>query len=387
VVISNEAYCRHCGEYIPCPKPGDNHWHWRWSRGVNYKSGGTWRCKVVEQKARDTLKEIKKQTVDTNESLVKAKIDEQLINSFTGIESLFLLTSKKSPVLQFDLSGVLVNTWSSITKAAKTLDVNRGGIIGSAAGKIYHFHNYLWRYLFNTKDLLAQDYTGLKFNGWTIIKNPFKKHNHYYVKVQCLLCSRDRELTLSKFIKGQVCPHTRGRQRSTPDKSVLGKTFGSLVPISYSGYKKGYHVWLCKCKCGSTQVVRESQLKDGSKIRCKSCFTFEFEQEAKTHIGKKVGRLTIVGVKHKVFNNGKQGYHMLSKCDCGSNKLVETTYAALTSGHTLSCGCLMRETSSVNGTKNISGAGFKHDWYLIETGERKRCKSGLEALYGGLAKL
>ena len=86
--------------------------------------------------------------------------------------------------------------------------------------------------------------------------------------------------------------------------------------------------------------------------------------ENKYNIGKKFGRLTILGLHHKNKNN--RYYNCV--CDCGKNTIV--SQAHLSSGHTKSCGCLALE--------NIKKSSFKHGLidtrlYSIFTNMKTRC--------------
>lgn len=57
-------------------------------------------------------------------------------------------------------------------------------------------------------------------------------------------------------------------------------------------------------------------------------------------IGQKFGRLTVIDFHHKdKYNN----LYWLCKCDCGNETVVRT--GNLRTGHTVSCGCYMRERS------------------------------------------
>ena len=63
--------------------------------------------------------------------------------------------------------------------------------------------------------------------------------------------------------------------------------------------------------------------------------------------GQKFGRLTVLS-----FDSVKKHQSMWKcKCDCGNETIVSASH--LKSGHTKSCGCLMRETSAIN-MRNVS---------------------------------
>jgi hypothetical protein len=63
--------------------------------------------------------------------------------------------------------------------------------------------------------------------------------------------------------------------------------------------------------------------------------------------GQKFGRLTVNSLYSvRVFDAIHRENEWLCQCECGNETKVLSSH--LTSGHTRSCGCLMRETSSVN---------------------------------------
>lgn len=72
--------------------------------------------------------------------------------------------------------------------------------------------------------------------------------------------------------------------------------------------------------------------------------------------GQRFGRLTVICLSGR--NKHKQTVWKC-KCDCGKECVASKTH--LITGHTESCGCLMRETSSKNGKlrfKDITGRKF-----------------------------
>lgn len=65
---------------------------------------------------------------------------------------------------------------------------------------------------------------------------------------------------------------------------------------------------------------------------------------SKVVIGKRFGRLTVIS-RTDIKDSGRH-YKWLCKCDCGNEKIVSS--CNLTSGNTLSCGCLKREVVKHN---------------------------------------
>jgi hypothetical protein len=95
------------------------------------------------------------------------------------------------------------------------------------------------------------------------------------------------------------------------NNDIIGKNFGLLTVTQKSSEKKnGKYLYLCKCKCGNSVKVRKSSLvcKDTQSCGC---------LRTNKYIGRKFGRLTIIGLIPKSRNLG-YGKEYVYKCDCGN---------------------------------------------------------------------
>ena len=93
--------------------------------------------------------------------------------------------------------------------------------------------------------------------------------------------------------------------------------------------------------------------------------------------GLKSGRLKAVSHSHKSKNNGNM-WHCI--CECGNKTIVGES--ALKGGHTLSCGCLRRDSSRANAKHGMTGTTIYRRW----TSMKQRCtnpKSVNFEIYGG----
>lgn len=85
--------------------------------------------------------------------------------------------------------------------------------------------------------------------------------------------------------------------------------------------------------------------------------------------GMKFNRLTVLGIDHKKkkLPHGSSVY-WCCKCDCGNISIVDTT--SLKSGHSKSCGCLSRETTSkIHKTHGLTNSKLYRTWANI----KRRC--------------
>ena len=135
-------------------------------------------------------------------------------------------------------------------------------------------------------------------------------------------------------------------------EDLTGKRFGRLIVLDKNeevSKQKGRTYWNCKCDCGNIKPIMAKHLKANAIQSC-GCLQKERTSETNGHdlIGKRFGRLTVIG-KVNIHNNN--GYiNWLCKCDCGNECIVISHN--LTTGNTQSCGCLHIETIKINGKEH-----------------------------------
>lgn len=142
-------------------------------------------------------------------------------------------------------------------------------------------------------------------------------------------------------------------------KDMTGKRYGMLTVIEYVGKDKFNNaLWRCKCDCGQEKIVNRKRLISGD---TRSCGCLHERRLA----GQKFGRLLVI---EKVGTNEARHNVWRCKCDCGNEIQVSAT--DIVSGHTRSCGCLMRETSA----KTLTTHGkSKERLYTVWQGMLGRC--------------
>ena len=131
-------------------------------------------------------------------------------------------------------------------------------------------------------------------------------------------------------------------------RNLAGMKFGKLTAIEYKGIDKFRNaLWLCKCDCGNTIIVKGTLLTTGRVVSCGECDNkYNFDNPQKTEIdnsivGKRFGRLLVLDEKVVKNKKGKDVIMCKCKCDCGNT--VEVLRSHLTNGLTKSCGCLQKE--------------------------------------------
>ena len=188
---------------------------------------------------------------------------------------------------------------------------------------------------------------GTQINKWTvldIVEHRNKDKGYLYAKCQCV-CGTVRDVRLSKLLnnKCQDCGcGTRQRLNKTifeKYKHLLNTTINGwtvLEIIPPNGKKHNTHA-LCRCRCGTVKEVNITYLSNGRSKDC-GCGRKKTMSERLTNslVGQKFGKLTVVEMLDQRNKNGRIMYKC--KCECGNE--VEVLGNSLSTGHTLSCGCL-----------------------------------------------
>ena len=113
---------------------------------------------------------------------------------------------------------------------------------------------------------------------------------------------------------------------------ITGKKFGKLTVIGRDGYtggKRKYILWKCKCDCGNEVLRTSSHLKQ---VGCPSCGKCRLIKE-EDYVGKKFGYWTVIAPAKGTSR--KKAF--LCRCKCGNEKIVNADTLKL--GNSKSCGC------------------------------------------------
>lgn len=116
--------------------------------------------------------------------------------------------------------------------------------------------------------------------------------------------------------------------------------FGKLLAVRPTDQRKNGHVvWECQCDCGNITFAASVDLARGKCLSCGCLIANERRMEsARTLVGQRFGRLTIVGPSDKRYSNAQA---LECKCDCG--KIISVTETELKYGYRKSCGCIQKE--------------------------------------------
>ena len=138
---------------------------------------------------------------------------------------------------------------------------------------------------------------------------------------------------------------------------LTGQRFDKLIVLEKAPSRARHTYWKCKCDCGNEcEISGESLRRQNQAHNCGICELEKTKKEirktnrANRLVGKRFGKLLVLSSTEERIN-GSVVWKCI--CDCGTEKNVPTHL--LTSGHTQSCGCLVREVQSIDITNQRFG--------------------------------
>lgn len=200
-----------------------------------------------------------------------------------------------------------------------------------------------------------RDITGQRFGQLTALEPTDLRSGSGSTLWRCRCdCGEEVTVPLSQLTQGlkKSCGClARPRQRD-----LTGQRFGRLTVTGYQGKTGGLHRWQCRCDCGRTALVGQTQLLSGKTKSC-GCLAHPPVQDIR---GCRFGSLTAVE-----YAGNRQGqYYWRCRCDCGRE--TEVRQSSLLSGKTKSCGCLQARVV-VDNMKFVEGTSVT---LLEKAGER-----------------
>lgn len=184
------------------------------------------------------------------------------------------------------------------------------------------------------------DMTGKTFGLWTVLNEAEERRNgKVYWNCRCA-CGIERAVSGSDLRNGSSTGCGCVRNQNAADRNslnLLGQTFNRLTVIEKTDKRKsGMIVWRCKCDCGNEIEVPTSYLTSGDTSSC-GCYLKERINE--THALKldnqRFGRLVAIEPTDERYDK-----NIVWKCKCDCGNTVYVSAHNLSSGATMSCGCL-----------------------------------------------
>lgn len=145
---------------------------------------------------------------------------------------------------------------------------------------------------------------------------------------------------------------------------LTGKRFGRWIVIEPANcHPKRIH-WLCRCDCGETRLIMDSNLRCGSSKSC-GCSRYHGRKKSLNKTltpGMRFGMLTTQqALPAMPYHHPK----WLCLCDCGRLKAVDIY--DLAGSRVVSCGCKKR--------RKKDNATMRHPLYGLWWGMRQRCSN------------
>lgn len=147
-------------------------------------------------------------------------------------------------------------------------------------------------------------------------------------------------------------------------RDITGEKIGRLTVISQKGRAPtGQLLWVCVCDCGKHVSCRGDHLRGRRKLHC-GCVPRTFIRDGvdlRDLVGSRFSKLQVL--KKGECNTLRQ-MTWLCRCDCGKEVTVST--GSLRSGHTKSCGCLLKELLTTRAqAKYLSSKGKTGGFNLL----------------------
>lgn len=165
---------------------------------------------------------------------------------------------------------------------------------------------------------------------------------------------------------------------------LTGMTFGRLTVVKrIENRKDRASMWLCRCSCGNMSTVKGYHLRCGATLSC-GCLHHNMPYTDLT--GMRRGHFIVL--KEVDRPQGKQWRHFwLCRCDCGTERIYETSQLNRIGRINGSCGCEHKKIMSEMMRKKKTTHGCtKTRLYAVWSSMKNRCllKSCKEyPLYGG----
>ena len=137
---------------------------------------------------------------------------------------------------------------------------------------------------------------------------------------------------------------------------LTGQKIDKLLVLEKAPSRARHVYWRCVCDCGRECEISGESLRKNQPHNCGICELKKTKREIVRQnkknylVGQKFGKLTVIKPTNERINNSIVWECV---CDCGNKKNVPTHL--LKSGHTKSCGCLVRETQGIDITNKRFG--------------------------------
>lgn len=201
------------------------------------------------------------------------------------------------------------------------------------------------------------DITGFRFGKLTVLYRDYesqkkqKTQNRSYWRCKCD-CGNEVSVARGSLIRGYTssCGCIRA-------KNLIGKKFGRLLVLNREPNRGKRVAWKCLCDCGNTIVVDSTSLTSGNTSSC-GCYRTErlAQRNYKDLTGKQFGFLTVESELPERYTNK----HIMWHCKCVCGNYIDIDTSRLTTGHTISCGCIRMSHGEKKIQEILDGANIEY---------------------------
>lgn len=185
---------------------------------------------------------------------------------------------------------------------------------------------------------------GKQFDELTVVEMLYNYQNKHRTYCRCIGIDGEEYIVRQDALTSGVTHTIHGACSGGKKHDITGQKFGKLIaiePIDERASNGGIR-WKCRCNCGNIIYPTMNNLTRGHTTSC-GCAKDEYVETLKTDIiGKKYGKLTVIE-EIKSRKNNRRTVRCI--CDCGNEHICNVT--DLTTGHTMSCGCLNKSKGEI----------------------------------------
>ena len=182
-----------------------------------------------------------------------------------------------------------------------------------------------------------KDLTGQQFDELTVIEMLYNYQNKHRTYCKCIGIDGNEYIVRQDALISGATHTTHGACSSGKQYNITGQRFGKLIALKPINERasNGSVCWECICDCGNYIYPTVYNLKRGHTTSC-GCVKDKYIKSCRIDIiGQKYGKLTVI---KEIIAKSRNKRMMLCRCDCGNEHICSVS--DLTTGHTMSCGCL-----------------------------------------------
>lgn len=182
-----------------------------------------------------------------------------------------------------------------------------------------------------------KDLIGQQFDELIVVEMLYNYQNKHRTYCKCLGIDGNEYIVRQDALISGVTHTIHGACSGGKKHDITGQRFGRLIAVEPTNERasNGGVRWKCRCDCGNYIYPTMNNLKRGHTTSC-GCAKDDFIESCKIDvIGQRFGKLIIV---EEISIDNKHKRMVLCRCDCGNTHICSVS--DLTTGHTMSCGCL-----------------------------------------------